>query len=435
MSASAFEPSNLEAWLREYYRTIFPFKSYTKWLCYGEKPSEKFALREFAFILEGDTHLRYRSFQNEADFEKDLIKMAPHKLDLGAIYSHPPKENKKHSDFKPVEREFVLDIDLTDYGNVRTCCTKATVCAKCWKFIALAVNILDKILEEDFGFVARMWVFSGRRGVHCWIGDVQARQLNNSQRQAVAEYLSLFSGDKMNVNFGGKKVRSQILHPMVNFAYKCALQSELFQSLLFEQQWLSDSRLDFLLQQIEDEEVVGQITKSFKLKDSERWDYLLKKFDEETRVAHNAKTGASIDPPPATCENFLKWFVLYHCYPRLDVNVSTGMNHLLKSPFCVHPATGNIAVPLNPKKIHEFDVTQAPRVDQLLKQLRENGQNSAENRRILGYNHTSLKDYVHNFNMFIMKALANAEEERAKQKDLDIKPPEIDSPLRSRTVN
>lgn len=44
---------------------------------------------------------------------------------------------------------------------------------------------------EDFGFKHIMWVYSGRRGVHCWVSDERARRLNNESRKAIVGFLEV----------------------------------------------------------------------------------------------------------------------------------------------------------------------------------------------------------------------------------------------------
>jgi DNA primase small subunit len=61
--------------------------------------------------------------------------------------------------------------------------------------------------------------------------------------------------------------------------------------------------------------------------------------------------------------------ILQYTYPRIDAEVSKHRNHLLKAPFCVHPKTGRICVPVDPETIDEFDPELVPTVGQLLREL------------------------------------------------------------------
>jgi DNA primase small subunit len=61
--------------------------------------------------------------------------------------------------------------------------------------------------------------------------------------------------------------------------------------------------------------------------------------------------------------------ILQYTYPRIDAEVSKHRNHLLKSPFVVHPGTGRVCVPVNPALAEEFDPETVPTVGELLHEL------------------------------------------------------------------
>jgi DNA primase small subunit len=141
--------------------------------------------------------------------------MTPSRFEIGPVYSSNPRDKKQlrnASKFRPVSKELVFDIDMTDYDPIRTCCSGASICRKCWTFITMAIKVVDVALKDDFGFKHVLWVYSGRRGAHAWVCDRRARDLDDSKRRAIATYMEVLKGGDKS----GKRVNlKRPLHPHV----------------------------------------------------------------------------------------------------------------------------------------------------------------------------------------------------------------------------
>lgn len=113
--------------------------------------------------------------------------------------------------FVPQQRELVFDIDMTDYDPVRTCCSGADICRRCWGFISVAVKVLDVAIREQFGYENLLWVYSGRRGIHLWISDKEAMELTDDQRKALVGWMTVVHGGqesskKLNVRSASRSL-------------------------------------------------------------------------------------------------------------------------------------------------------------------------------------------------------------------------------------
>jgi len=283
---SNYDADSLPGLLPLYYKYIFPYGPYCRWLQYNSATNDTnsiFNLREFSFTLQNDVYVRYQSFLNRQEFEKELMKMNPCKIDIGAIYNHPPKDRNRYhgGTFKASTKELVFDIDMTDYDDVRSCCQGADICSKCWTLMKIAIKIIDEALRNDFGFRHILWIYSGRRGVHCWVCDEKARNLSAHARSAIVEYMSILKSG----NVDKRVVLHSPIHPYIR---RCInIVNDYWVKYGIEDQKIleTEESLEKLVKLIPDEQVKTEIIKESlpdsKLSPRQKW--------EKIREACNSK--------------------------------------------------------------------------------------------------------------------------------------------------
>ncbi|KAL1843588.1 hypothetical protein VTJ49DRAFT_871 [Mycothermus thermophilus] len=381
--------------LRIYYQSFFPWRYMFQWLNHSPVPTNDFKHREFSLWLHNDAVMRYQ-------FRNDVLRLMPRRIEIGPVYTADPRDRKTFRNstaFQPLAKELCFDIDLTEYDDVRTCCSGTKICHKCWKFTTMAIKVLDTALREDFGFKHILWVFSGRRGIHAWVCDKKARSLNDNQRKAITGYFDIMSGGKQ----GGKRVNiRRPLHPHLSRSIDI-LKSH-FQHDVLETQdpWQAPEKAEALLQQIPDTELREALRK--------KWDAspgrssAAKWADIDTL----AQTQASSSLDSRDLRDAKQDVLLEHTYPRLDAAVSQKLNHLLKSPFVVHPGTGQVCVPIDHRDLEAFDPFAVPTLQGLVAEIDEwaekegsEAAGSQDVKRLQDWEKTSLKPYIEYFRSFV----------------------------------
>jgi DNA primase small subunit len=132
-----------------------------------------------------------------------------------------------------------------------------------------------------------------------------------------------------------------------------------------------------------------------------------------------AKSGASRSLDTRSLLEAKQDIVLQYTYPRLDIEVSKKLNHLLKSPFVVHPGTGRVCVPIDTRALDDFDPLGVPTVQSLIREIDEwkgqgGGDGDGAAKTVQDWEKTSLRPYIEQFRSFVVALMKDERDGRAK---------------------
>jgi len=183
--------------------------------------------------------------------------------------------------------------------------------------------------------------------------------------------------------------------------------------------WADNAKAERLLQLLPDQTLNDSLRK--------KWDAAPGRSSASKWADINAlaKTGASKSLDGKALREAKQDIVLEYTYPRLDVEVSKKQIHLLKSPFVIHPGTGRVCVPIDLRKLEEFDPLGVPTVTELLGEIdawdsaNKKADTDDDVKKLQDYEKTSLKLYVDYFRTHVAGILKEGKGVKREREDGD----------------
>jgi|WetSurMetagenome_2_1015567.scaffolds.fasta_scaffold08375_3 DNA primase catalytic subunit len=306
---------------------------------------------------------------SENNFRVTTLKKTPFGLHMGM---HQSADNSVQ--LLVTKKELVFDIDITDYTRFCPCKDLKRLCSSCWFHIEGSYLILKYILTQQMGYSEKelLWVFSGSKGIHCFVNSKRALSLSAPERLVLKQVMTIQKTDDTKLKAFMQSIRDPAFLRQIGdfFNEKVIKKRDLFQYEAFEKFCVSVLKLHYnsIASLVENawkridacqlEEQQGQKaqrtnnssssspSKSSESVSAKKWRTILSL--EKTQNQSMTKN----QPLPS---HFIAFKLLY---PQIDPQPLI-MKHLIKLPFSIHSKTTNIALPIEEKSIIDCDPTNA----------------------------------------------------------------------------
>lgn len=271
------------------------------------------------------------------------------------------------------KKELVFDLDITDFERYCSCRGIKRLCPICWIQMQGASLILEHILQYTMGYRKenRMWIFSGGKGLHCFINAEMAMKLGDDERKQL--YKRFFIGQSDDIRLAAfvttlstkyPEFLKQVRHFFITHMIKGVDIFALAPFRMREDSPIEESFESFCLRHLRTHHgPLAQLVKG-------TWEGLTPKSvtteDGEAlkrqRVEHNisSKKWRALqqleelrqDTTGYAPSDFLAMRLIY---PMIDEG-PLKIGHQIKLPFSVHHKSKNVALPLTHETIMKMDI-------------------------------------------------------------------------------
>jgi DNA primase catalytic subunit len=354
--------------LAKYYRNdLYPFELiYRMMSCDKKEQTAEARIIGVQFRADSGVYVMHDFRRDSCQSLKQKVLLSSSRLPESLHMAHF-KEGKK---LVRATKELVFDLDATDFTRYCSCQGLKRLCPACWFQMQGASLILEHLLENSLGYERRhcLWVFSGCKGLHCFVNEPSVMNLSDKERKQLYKRLFIASGDDTRliafITSLSKTDPSFLVRLEKFFVEEVLSKVDLFHlppvegegDDTFELACLRHLRtrhnaLYHLVKSKWDEISLAALHTAKKARTGtatqEKENLSLRKWKELQSLEELASKKTSYSP---------RIFIIVRLmYPVIDP-APFNLSHQIKLPFSIHSITHNVALPLTQEDIMRMDI-------------------------------------------------------------------------------